>query len=55
MDNWSFGVTMTVVGMGGTFITLGIIVGSMHLLKMVFPVPDAHAAANKPGKEGHSK
>jgi hypothetical protein len=54
MNNWSFGVTMTVVGMGGTFITLGIIVACMHLLKIAFPVPDPHAVV-KSGKEGHPK
>jgi Na+-transporting methylmalonyl-CoA/oxaloacetate decarboxylase gamma subunit len=55
MDNWSFGLTMTVVGMGGTFITLGIIVGFMHLLRKLFPIPDAHGAAGKPRKEVHPK
>ncbi|MGO9570373.1 MAG: OadG-related small transporter subunit [Desulfomonilaceae bacterium] len=38
MDNLSFGVTMTVVGMGGTFLTIGIIILGMNMLKIVFPL-----------------
>ena len=38
MDNISFGVTMTVVGMGGTFLTIGIIILGMNMLKIVFPL-----------------
>ncbi len=37
MDNWTFGVTMIVVGMGGTLLTLWILSLIMNLLKMVFP------------------
>ena len=38
MDKWSFGITMMVVGMGGTFITLGIIIVLTNLFKKIFPV-----------------
>lgn len=37
MDNWSFGVTMVVVGMGGTLATLALLSILMGLLKKVFP------------------
>jgi hypothetical protein len=37
MDNWTFGVTMLVVGMGGTLLTLGIMSLIIALLKKVFP------------------
>lgn len=37
MDNWTFGVTMVVVGMGGTLATLGLLSLLMGLLKKVFP------------------
>lgn len=37
MDNWSFGFTMTVVGLGGTFLTLGLLILFVEGLKKVFP------------------
>ncbi len=37
MDKWTFGVTMLVVGMGGTMLTLGIMSVIIALLKKVFP------------------
>jgi Na+-transporting methylmalonyl-CoA/oxaloacetate decarboxylase gamma subunit len=39
MDNWTFGFTMIVVGMGGTIVTLGLFALMMGLLKKLFPVP----------------
>jgi hypothetical protein len=39
MDNVSFGVTMTLIGMGGTFLTIGIIILGTNVLKRVFPLP----------------
>ncbi|MEW6664559.1 MAG: OadG family protein [Thermodesulfobacteriota bacterium] len=37
MDNWTFGVTMMVVGMGGTILTLWILSLIMTLLGRLFP------------------
>ena len=37
MDNWTFGVTMIVVGMGGTLLTLWILSLLMSVLKKFFP------------------
>jgi hypothetical protein len=37
MDNWTFGITMLVVGMGGTLLTLGIMSLIIALLKKIFP------------------
>jgi Na+-transporting methylmalonyl-CoA/oxaloacetate decarboxylase gamma subunit len=37
MDNWTFGVTMIVVGMGGTLLILWILSLLMRLLKNAFP------------------
>lgn len=37
MDNVTFGVTMLIVGMGGTLLTLGIMSLIMAALKRVFP------------------
>lgn len=37
MENSSFGFTMTVVGLGGTFITLTILILFVEGLKRVFP------------------
>jgi Na+-transporting methylmalonyl-CoA/oxaloacetate decarboxylase gamma subunit len=38
MNNWEFGVTMLVVGMGGTLLTLWILSLLMSALKKIFPV-----------------
>jgi hypothetical protein len=38
LDNWTFGITMLVVGMGGTVLTLWILSLIMSLLKKVFPL-----------------
>jgi len=38
MDNWTFGVTMVVVGMGGTVLTLWILSAIMSVLKKAFPL-----------------
>jgi Na+-transporting methylmalonyl-CoA/oxaloacetate decarboxylase gamma subunit len=37
MDNWTFGITMIVVGMGGTLLTLWILSLCMSVLKKFFP------------------
>jgi len=37
MDNWTFGITMIIVGMGGTLLTLWILSLIMGLLKKAFP------------------
>lgn len=37
MDNWTFGITMTVVGMGGTLLSLWIFSLLMSGLKRCFP------------------
>jgi Na+-transporting methylmalonyl-CoA/oxaloacetate decarboxylase gamma subunit len=37
MDNWTFGITMIIVGMGGTLLTLWILSLIMSGLKKVFP------------------
>ena len=38
MDNLSFGMTMTIVGVGGTFLTLWILSLVVDLLKKIFPL-----------------
>jgi hypothetical protein len=40
MDNWTFGLTMLVVGMGGTLAALGLLALMMGLLKKIFPVKE---------------
>ena len=37
MNNWTFGITMVVVGMGGTLLTLWILSLIMGILKRLFP------------------
>ena len=38
MDKWSFGITMMLVGVGGTFLTLWVLGVVVDLLKRVFPL-----------------
>jgi Na+-transporting methylmalonyl-CoA/oxaloacetate decarboxylase gamma subunit len=40
MDNWTFGITMLVVGMGGTLAALSLLALMMGLLKKIFPVKE---------------
>jgi hypothetical protein len=40
MDNTSFGITVTLVGMGGTLLTLWLISVMIVLLKKIFPLAD---------------
>jgi hypothetical protein len=40
MDNVTFGVTVTLVGMGGTLLTLWLISLMVVLLKKIFPISD---------------
>jgi sugar phosphate permease len=47
MDNLSFGLTMTVVGVGGTFLTLWILSLVVDLLKKVFPLKAQDEAEKK--------
>lgn len=44
MGNLEFGLTMIVVGMGGTLVVLGLFAVLMHLLKIVFPTREEEAA-----------
>jgi len=37
MDKWTFGMTMLVVGMGGTIVTLVLFSFIMSALKKIFP------------------
>lgn len=38
MNKWDFGLTMMIIGMGGTFVTLWVLSVVMDLLKKVFPL-----------------
>jgi Na+-transporting methylmalonyl-CoA/oxaloacetate decarboxylase gamma subunit len=38
MDNWTFGITMIIVGMGGTLLTLWILSLLMSFMKKIFPI-----------------
>jgi hypothetical protein len=38
MDTWTFGLTMVVVGMGGTLLSLVLMSLIMALLKRLFPL-----------------
>jgi len=47
MDKWSFGLTMAIVGVGGTFLTLWILTLAIILLKKIFPLSAAGGEAEK--------
>lgn len=40
MDNFTFGMTLLVVGMGGTLVALGLLALIMGLLKKLFPLKE---------------
>lgn len=37
MDTWTFGLTVAVIGMGGTMIVLWVLSGLILLLRKIFP------------------
>ncbi|AFM26854.1 OadG family protein [Desulfomonile tiedjei] len=39
MSDWSFGISLTIVGVSGTFLTLGILIVVIELTKKIFPLP----------------
>lgn len=45
MDKWTFGLTLLVVGMGGTLLTLLLMSGVMALLKRIFPIREQKKGA----------
>jgi hypothetical protein len=47
MQNLTFGLTMTIVGVGGTFLTLWILSLVVIALKKIFPLPAEPKAEQK--------
>ncbi len=47
MDKWTFGLTLMIVGVGGTFLTLWVLSLVVDLLKKIFPLQEAAAAPDK--------
>ena len=46
MENLSFGIVLTIVGMGGTLVTLWIISQLVNLLKIFFPIREEDRTQN---------
>jgi Na+-transporting methylmalonyl-CoA/oxaloacetate decarboxylase gamma subunit len=46
MDKWAFGFTMMIIGVGGTFLTLAILIWTVQILKKIFPL----SAEGRPDK-----
>jgi hypothetical protein len=46
-EKWAFGLTMMIVGMGGTFLTLWVLSLVMDLLKKIFPLPHKASSSQK--------
>lgn len=38
MDKWTFGLTLMIVGMGGTFLTVWVLSLAINLLKKIYPL-----------------
>lgn len=38
MDKWTFGLTLMIVGMGGTFLTVWVLSLVITLLKTIYPL-----------------
>jgi hypothetical protein len=55
MDNLTFGLTLTLIGMGGTFLTLAIIILMTNLIKRAFPIFEAHTGRESRKSEGAGK
>lgn len=51
MDKWQFGLTMMIVGIGGTFLTLAILIGSINILRKLFPWTPDEAAGGSAGDD----
>jgi len=47
MDKWTFGITLTLVGVVGTFITLSILSLVIMALKKLFPPPVESSTPSK--------
>ena len=47
MNNLTFGLTMLLIGMGGTLLTLGLLVLLIRVLNAIFPPGDESAATRK--------
>ena len=55
MDNLTFGTTMTIVGMGGTLVTLWLLSIVMLILKKVFPIETAEQHPEGGEEKGSEK
>jgi len=55
MDNLTFGTTMTIVGMGGTLVTLWLLSLAMQILKKIFPIETAEQRPEEAGEKGAGK
>ena len=47
MDKWTFGLTLTIVGVGGTFLTLWLLSLVVVLLKKIFPLSVEDSGSKK--------
>ncbi len=47
IDKWSFGWTLMIIGMGGTFVTLWVLSLVIDGLKKIFPLADKAGAEKK--------
>jgi Na+-transporting methylmalonyl-CoA/oxaloacetate decarboxylase gamma subunit len=47
MDKWTFGLTLTIVGVGATFLTLTILSLMIDFLKKIFPLSAEGSDAKK--------
>ncbi|MBI5690877.1 MAG: hypothetical protein HZC55_12380 [Verrucomicrobia bacterium] len=52
MSTTTFGLTLLIVGMGGTLVTLAVIAGCLRLLTKLFPAENSDS--DRSGGPGHA-
>ena len=55
MEKWTFGLTLMIVGMGGTFLTVWVLSLVMSLLKKIFPLPADGGKPQEQSQAGSAK
>ncbi|MBW1801223.1 MAG: OadG family protein [Deltaproteobacteria bacterium] len=55
VDKWTFGITVTIVGMGGTIVTLWVLSIIMNILKKIMPLSRGEKPPQPTGAVGGQK
>lgn len=55
MDKWTFGLTLMIVGMGGTFLTVWVLSLVINLLKRIYPLAGNDSKLEEKSQTGSAK